>query len=424
MAASTAKLRALSRTGASGSVLVEWLEKAHLTVAGISVVGLAVVGWVLARVIGSRTLYLLVYAGVLVMVVSWVVARKRLALAVDRSELPARMREGQSADVVLKLRADKRATVLVVEEQLDPALGRTVRVPVSAISGGEEIEHTYSFSPTRRGVYDVGPAVARWSDPFGLTTQQQLLAEPTKVIVHPATELVHDRILTRMWEDPPIRPPVSKPWPTGFEFYGMREYVQGDDLRRVVWSAVAKTGRMLVRESEQGITDRVSIVLDTHREWHKPGDPSDTFEAAVRIVASLGVRHIGDGFSVSLATNDDRLGMNLRGPNARYRMLDELAMVQMSKTPLSGAAQFLTADARRGSHFVIVTPHLDQEMASRMRLVLERGASVVIVKVVWDESDPMSLARAAGLGCQVVQVPLRSSIEAAFTHQVGGGMRR
>src|SRR5581483_3731216 len=424
MAAPTAKLNRLSRTGASSSALLDWLEKAHLTVAGLSVVGVAVLGWIVARLVGSRTLYLLVYAGVLVMVISWLVARKRLGLEVDRSELPARMREGQTADVVLKLRAQKRATILIVEEQLDPALGKTVRVPVSAISGGEELEHSYAFSPSRRGVYDVGPAVARWSDPFGLTTQQQLLAEPTKVIVHPAVELVHDRILTRMWEDPPIRPPVSKPWPTGFEFYGMREYVPGDDLRRVVWAAVAKTGKMLVRESEQGITDRVSIVLDTNREWHKPGDPSDTFEAAVRVAGSLGVRHLGDGFSVTLSTCTARLGTNLRGPSARYRMLDELAMVQMSKTPLTGAAQFLMGDARRGSHFVIVTPHLDQEMASRMRLVLERGASVVVVKIVWDESDPMSLARAAGLGCQVVQVPLNSSIESAFTHQVGGGIRR
>ena len=424
MATAATKLNRLSRTGASRSAVVDWLERIHLTVAGASIVGVAVLGWMTARLLGSKTLYLLVYAALITLGISYAVARKRLALEVDRSELPTRMREGQAADVVIKLRAKKRATVLVVEERMHPALGQTQRIPVAAISGGEEIEHSYSFSPSRRGVYEVGPTTARWSDPFGLTTQEQELAKPTKVIVHPSTEMVHDRILTRMWEDPPIRPPSSKPWPTGFEFYGMRDYERGDDLRRVVWSAVAKTGRMLVRESEQGITDRVSIVLDTNREWHKPGDPSDTFEAAVRVAASIGVRHIGDGFSVNLSTCDGRLGENLRGPRARYRMLDELAFVKTSKTAMAAVAQTLLADARRGSHFVIITPHLDQEMASRMRLVLERGASVVVVKIVWDESDPLSLARAVSLGCQVVQVPMDSSIEAAFTHQVGGGIRR
>jgi uncharacterized protein (DUF58 family) len=191
----------------------------------------------------------------------------------------------------------------------------------------------------------------------------------------------------------------------------------------VVWSAVAKTGRMLVRESEQGITDRVSILLDTHREWHKPGDPSDTFETAVRVAASLGVRHIGDGFSVNLSTNDARLGENLRGPRARFELLDELAKVQMGRTSLPDAGAFLMADARRGSHFAVITPHLDKEMTTRLRLVLDRGASVAVVKIVWEESDPQSLARAASLGCQILQVPIGSSIERAFTHQLGAGIR-
>jgi hypothetical protein len=142
------------------------------------------------------------------------------------------------------------------------------------------------------------------------------------------------------------------------------------------------------------------------------------------VAASIGTRHIHDGFLLSLATNDQRTCTNLRGPRARYTLLDELAKVQLSNTPMDGAGRILSEDARKGSHFVIVTPHLDKTMSSRLRMVLERGASVVIVKVVWDESDPQSLARAAGLGCQVVQVPLDSSIEAAFTHQVGAGLRR
>ena len=118
---------------------------------------------------------------------------------------------------------------------------------------------------------------------------------------------------SREWEDPPIRPPVSQPWPTGFEFYGMRDYVDGDDPRRIVWRKTAQmldehgNGRYLVRESEQGITDRVNLFLDTDAEFHSPGDPSETFELAVRVAASLGARHLNDGFSVSVDVNSARL---------------------------------------------------------------------------------------------------------------------
>jgi len=418
------KLRRLGRAGKGSSPLAGLLRRAHLTPNGAGIVVVAALAWLIARWLGSRTLFLMVYTGLIAVLVSYAVSRRRLALTVVRSQLPARMREGQSSEVTLTLTAARRASTIMVNEVLPEALGSPVRVPIASIGSGEEVEHSYSFTPRLRGVYDIGPATATWSDPFGFTVQEQRLAEPAKVIVHPSVELVHDRVLARMWEDPPIRPPVSKPWPTGFEFYGMREYVRGDDLRRVVWAAVAKTGKMMVRESEQGITDRVSIVLDTDREWHKAGLPSDTFETAVRVVASIGVRHIKDGMVVDLSTNEQPLAGGLRGPRARFTLLDELAKVQMSDAHLSAAGGFLMRSARKGSHFVIVTPHLDRDMSTQLRLLLERGSSIVIVKVVWDESDPQSLARAASLGCQVVQVPMDASIEAAFTHQVGAGMRR
>jgi len=155
-------------------------------------IGAAVVSWFVARSLGSRTLFLMVYAGVLVLGVSYVVARKRLALSVERSALPARMREGQSAEVTLKVQATKRATTLLVHETLHPALGKPVRVPIASISAGEEIEHTYTLAPTRRGVYEIGPTTASWSDPFGLTVQSQELMGTTTLIVHPSTELVRD----------------------------------------------------------------------------------------------------------------------------------------------------------------------------------------------------------------------------------------
>lgn len=420
--AATGRLGQLG-TASSGS-FAALAARAHLTATGAATVALAVASWFLARHLGARSLFLLVYLGALTIVLAYVVTRRRLALHVDRSAISLRMREGQIGTVTLALRAERRVTTVIVEEQLDPVLGATVRIPVSSLAPGEEIEHQYTFTPSRRGVYRVGPTRAVWNDPFGLTVHEQVLGEPVEVIVHPATEGVHDRVLSRMWEDPPIRPPVSKPWPTGFEFYGMRDYVPGDDLRRVVWAAVAKTDRMLVRESEQGITDRVVLLLDTHREWHSPGEPSETFETGVRAAASLGAHHLSDGFSVSLMTNDGPLATNLRGgDNVRLKLLDDLARVQRSSTGASGLAAQLLAESRRGSHLVLLTPHLDKEAAGTLRLALDRGSSVTIAALVWDETDPQLLARAAALGCEVVQVPTEASLESVFAHQIGAGIR-
>ena len=284
---------------------------------------LVIPGFALGRALGSPSVFLLVYGALAVLGLSRLLARRRLAVQAIRSTLPTRIRVDQPVDVQLLVTAERRLATVVLEEGLPEAFGTPVRLPVPVLPVGDSIEHGYRFTARRRGVFQVGPLVAEWSDPFGLTRKRVEIAPAETVIVHPNTESVQDRITSREWEDPPIRPPQSKPWPSGFEFYGMRDYVNGDDPRRIIWTASAKTDdRYLVRESEQGITDRVTLLLDNDREHHSAGDPSETFERAVRAVASLGVRHLADGFSVTLDANGDRLAKALRGPRARIPLLD------------------------------------------------------------------------------------------------------
>lgn len=432
--ATAAPVRAsrLLRLTSSGHGAVAWAERTlGVTSSGIVVFVLGVMGWIGARVLASRALFLLAYGVLIVLGVAFAIGRRRLAVEASRSDLPGRVREGHTVEVMLTLKARRRLTTILLEEDLHSHLGTPVRLPIPLLPGGEGVEHQYTFTPRLRGEYEVGPLVATWSDPFGLTRKRLVLAPAARIIVHPSTELVHDRVLSREWEDPPIRPPFSKPWPTGFEFYGMRDYVNGDDPRRIVWRATARTldpvtgaGRYLVREAEQGITDRVTLILDTDARHHSPGDPSDTFELAVRAVASLGVRHLTDGFSVTVETNQGRLSESLRGARSRIPLLDALARVRRQRGTLEATLDRLLTDPRRNMHNVLVTPHVDAESARRLRLLLDRGLSILVVLVTWEETDAASLHRAGALGCNIIEADSGSPLEGAFRRVLGAGARR
>jgi len=422
----------LGRAAASAARLLRVLEHDFgVTRTGAAVLGISLGGWLLARLIGGRAMFLMVYGALTVMLISFLVGRRRPTVRVSRSNLPPRVRQGQTVEVGLELEARRRMSGVILEEALHPELGNPVRVPIATLPGGRTVRHVYRFAPRTRGVYEVGPLSATWSDAFGLTRRQMVLAEAVEVVVHPSTEEVQDRVLTRAWEDPPIRPPVSKPWPIGFEFYGMRDYAPGDDPRRIVWRATARTldpltgaGRYLVRQSEQGITDRVSLLLDTDAQWHSPGAPSATMETAVRAVASLAVRQLRDGFSVTLETNGRRVLDSVRSSRARIRLLDELARVQPERVPLAVALQRLAANPRSDLHSVIVTPHLDREAIGRLGVLLQRGASVLVALVMGEDSDSSSLTQAAALGCNVVELEAGAPLEGSFRRVVGAGARR
>jgi uncharacterized protein (DUF58 family) len=383
-------------------------------------VGLAPAVWIIARIAGGRPRYLLSYACAGVVALAFALTNRPMDLEGTRQTVRSRVVAGQTIEVEISLTGRKRFSTFVLEEEIPTSLGEDPRVSVAAFEPGDEVSHTYPLTLWRRGAYVLGPLTVRWGDPFGLTQRRKVLAEPFEVLVHPNVETVQDRPLTRLWEDPPIRPPISKPWPTGMEFYGMREYARGDDIRRIVWRAYARTGKILIRESEQGITDKLTILLDNDRRTHSRGHVSDSFEAAVKVASSLAVRHLNEGYSVTLETNDKRLAGPLRGPKAQLAMLDQLARVERVRSPITDAVIRLVYNSQRDAHIVMVTPLLDMEAAARVRLLVERGSSVLIAALMWNEDAVDTLSSAAALGAQVVEVRPNTPLSVAFRHEVSG----
>ena len=394
-----------------------------LTTSGLILLGVSIVAWILARIIGGRPMFLVAYGGLFVLVMSWAIGRRPLPLTGDRALVRSRRREGETISMEVSLRAERKLNTFILEEHVPAALGQNARIPVASLEPGESVDHAYRLQCWRRGVYQLGPLVARWGDPFGFTEREAVLCEPFEFLVHPSTEFAQDRPFTRLWEDPPVRPPMSKPWPSGMEFYGMREYQPGDDVRRVVWRAYARTGELLVREAEQGVTDQIIIVIDNDRANHSKGMYSESFETGIRAAASLAQWHIKEGFSVILETNAKRLVGPVRGPNANMKILDELARLELDDTPVTEAINRVVYHRERDAHVCVISPLLEDESAGSLELLIEKGWSVLIVALLWDELAAETLAVAARLGCQVAEVRPNVPLAVAFRNVVGGGVK-
>ncbi|MGH8024685.1 MAG: DUF58 domain-containing protein, partial [Limisphaerales bacterium] len=67
------------------------------------------------------------------------------------------------------------------------------------------------------------------------------------------------------------------------EFVSLREYRQGDPLRRIHWRSWARIGKPIVREFEDEFFSRYALVLDTFSN-----EPySEPFEEAVSLASSF-----------------------------------------------------------------------------------------------------------------------------------------
>jgi uncharacterized protein (DUF58 family) len=83
----------------------------------------------------------------------------------------------------------------------------------------------------------------------------------------------------------------------------MREYVTGDDLRRIHWPSVAKTGQLMIRQDEATRRSSATVFVDNRAEaLGAHGSPS--FERAISVAGSIGRALVKAGFTLRLATAD------------------------------------------------------------------------------------------------------------------------
>ena len=119
----------------------------------------------------------------------------------------------------------------------------------------------------------------------------------------------------------------------------MRGYQEGDDLRRIHWPSVARTGELMIRQDEASRRASGMVFVDNRTpalgQAHGPA-----FERAVSVAASLGVLLANAGFA--LRFGERRPGG--RDPRASDRFLDAMAGLEDAQREPSARADAL----RRG----------------------------------------------------------------------------
>lgn len=394
------------------------------TSSGLILMGVALAAWCLGYYVGGRPLYLIAYGGGAVLVVSWSYGRRTPDLTGRRSEVQARVREGQTVTVEVSLTAGRRMSTLILEERLPSVLGVSPRISIPELVEGDSAGNTYQLSCSRRGVYTIGPLVVRWGDPFGLTQRRRTVCEEFQLFVHPRVEPASDRPTARLWEDPPHRPPLSRPWPSGLDFYGMRAYAPGDDIRNIVWRAYARTGSLLVREAEQGVTDKLRLLVDQDVAAHSGGQVSESFETAMRVVASIGLHHLRAGYTVTTDGNKERIARPLRGmARGAIELLDALAELQPVKSTLADLLARVALGISPDIEVIVVTPRLTLDAILRMRLLVDRGVSVKVVTLLWDDEALDHLGQATALGLKIIEIGPTTNLTMALEHEIGAGLR-
>jgi uncharacterized protein (DUF58 family) len=264
-----------------------------------------------------------------------------------------------------------------------------------------------------RGVYTIGPLVARTSDPLGLFRVEIIQGNPIKVVVQPpVVALPYFRlpVAERLGEESArYRSQIRTP-----HVATIREYIHGDSLNQIHWLSTAKTGQLMSKEFDSGGTGDVWVVLDLERKIQYSQGTERTDEYAVAIAASLVHLALTEEHSVGFIAHGDReYLLPLKGGSQQMsRVLETLTS---SKTEGDDAlAGVLVENARqfgRSASLLVVTSSTTTEWISVLRELSSRGLNIVVVLV-----DPASFGGKQALD-EVVMKLVSVGIPAYVVHR-------
>jgi uncharacterized protein (DUF58 family) len=253
------------------------------------VVFFGALSFLVARIIGTTQLYQLAYALAGLLLVAFVLGFFFSRGLVYARRVPAgeRFVAGRTFHVELMVSnaSPRRSPGVEVVDRL-PQGRRQIGVPPVEGPGKRVIREPVLFA--KRGLYELGPAEIRTTDPFGFLRFARKFEACTEVVVYPEVFEFEDLPLQGRGRETGVRDSLARR--PGDEFSGLREYRQGDDQRHIHWKSVARTGELIVKEFIHNAPRRYAVVLDLHcrPDIHVPeAEVEDAVSAAGSILKYL-----------------------------------------------------------------------------------------------------------------------------------------
>jgi uncharacterized protein (DUF58 family) len=385
-----------------------------LTTRGRCLLAAGIAAAVCSFVLNERDLLrVAIFVVALPLLVAVFISATRLRIGATRALRPQRVAVGGNGEVQLELWRSGRlpAGEILLEDGVPYALGSRPRFVVERLPHDRRVALRYPLQPVLRGIQQVGPLRATITDPFGLCEFERELIGHSRLVVVPR--------VVPLWglpsgagigvgDDGTVRLHAGQ----GEADVIVRQYRQGDDLRKVHWRSTARRDEIMVRVEERPWRGGTTVLLDHRAAAHHGSGPAASLEWAVSFAASAALHLRRSGHRVRLvsehgATLADTPGDG--GDHYDHVVLDALAALQ----PAHQRDITLAGDPADGQELIAVLGTVSTEAVHELAQFRPRGIrslAVLLDTPTWSAGvsapeqraaateDSAALLRASGWG--------------------------
>ncbi len=233
----------------------------------------------------------------------------------------------------------------------------------------------------QRGHYTLGPLIGEVTDPFGLFRLRRKLDNAKDILIYPSTiELPYfgaeshaeSGLLRNAWLTNESSGAIS----------GVREYVPGDSLNRIHWRSTAHMGKLIVKEFDYDLSEKIWIILDLNKELNFGKGVETIEEYSITIAASIVKKYADSGRHVGLIAHSDNYHFYPARPGDlnMWRILEALAVFKASgQIPLQRILKGAREQISGNSVAVIITASASEEIINSIMSIKKQGIQVVTI---------------------------------------------
>lgn len=394
---------------------------------GVALPGLTVQGWVtavggvvwgvVAWLTGQRDLMWPGLFLVALPVASWLlVAFSGGRAGLTRTVTPEEVASGE--DVVSRIVVDPGGPGLgAVTSYLDersPALRGPAEATFPMGVGLDRHRIDHRVTPRWRGRHQLGPLHRSVLDALGLARSHRVLPGTVEVLALPAVHPL-DSLRDASGLGTAMESAVLKTSLVGQDDVMVREYLPGDDVRRIHWRSTARTGDLMVRREERAWDPSAALLVDNRAGSYSAVSPEPRFEWVVSAAASISRHLIDHGFSVALSdTAAAAVDVADRRALAATALLRRLAALELSHESTLARAVAASPTGVRGQLLIALLGRLDDADAAALADARRdhRACWALLRDPAVTGHHAVRLLESAGWRC--VRVPATTSVAQAW----------
>jgi len=261
-----------------------------------------------------------------------------------------------------------RPLTLVVKDEYPPQMVLSgLREGQITIAAQRTATLIYAVKPPRRGRFDFGQTAVRFLSRSRLIWCQLNACEPVTVKVYPNMRRAREAELKALGARSVVSSHRKTSWRgEGREFESMRDYVRGDELRHISWTATARRGKLTTRQYQIERDQTILIALDAGRLMTARIEQETKLDSAVHATLALFSAAARAGDNAGLVVFGRRIKSYLppsRGHDHIESALEALHAVEpeMIEPSYPHAFEFIAANSKRRALVILLTDLVDEE---------------------------------------------------------------